>query len=66
MLLLVAVRRADDPRRLLHTGCLPAQAGLWALLLGSAFAIPNSVFHVFGNVRARVWVLSLWPLTRAV
>jgi len=43
-------RQADDARLLLHTGLWPAQLAAWALLVGSAFAMPNAVVLGYGQV----------------
>lgn len=52
-LLTAGVTRADNPRRLFHSGCPPLQILVWAGLCASAFAIPNHVFVGFGQVSGR-------------
>ena len=41
----------EDPRRFLHTALWPVQLLVWIALLGVTFAMPNSVFLVWGQVR---------------
>ncbi len=36
-------------RRLVHTGCWPAQLALWLVLIGACFAMPNNVFSAVGQ-----------------
>lgn len=52
-LLTAGVTRANNPRRLFHSGCPPLQMLAWAGLCASAFAIPNGVFVGFGQVRLK-------------
>ena len=50
-LLTILPAQADDPRLLLHTGLPPVQLCTWAVLAGSAFAMPNSVILGYGQAR---------------
>ena len=43
------VTNKHNRRRLVHTGCWPAQLALWLVLIGACFAMPNSVFSAVGQ-----------------
>ncbi|GAB4821842.1 hypothetical protein N2152v2_008888 [Parachlorella kessleri] len=51
--LLLGVTQQDNLRMMLHTGLWPVKFVVWGGLIGSTFAMPNNMFHVYGQI-ARV------------
>lgn len=52
-LLLIGVTTRSNPRLAVHNGLWPLQLLAWGGLVGATFAMPNSVFPVWGQI-ARV------------
>eukprot|EP00884_Botryococcus_braunii_P020556 jgi/Botrbrau1/7184/Bobra.0300s0014.1 len=49
-LLLIGVHSRDDPRRHVHTFCLPLQLLIWGTILALSFALPNHAVYVWGQI----------------
>lgn len=49
-LLLIGVHTRHNPRRHVHTFCLPIQLLLWAAILAVSFTLPNHAIYVWGQV----------------
>jgi hypothetical protein len=52
-LLLIGVTTRSNPRLAVHSGLWPLQLLVWGGVVGATFAMPNSVFPVWGQI-ARV------------
>jgi Serine incorporator (Serinc) len=49
-LLLIGVHTRDDPRRHIHTFCLPLQLLIWGAVLAVSFILPNHAIFIWGQV----------------
>lgn len=48
--MLIGVHTRDNPRRHVHTFCLPLQLVGWAVLVAVSFALPNHAVYIWGQV----------------